>query len=150
MSDVILDSPLGFLQAVGTGDPDALRFEAAMPAFDLAVRSCCSILLFDLAVRLRVIRTRSHMGCSHETNEFFETPSNELRAIVRDDPRRFVGIGFEGFLQDDLHILLGHRLSSVVIEKFVALETLHSTSADKCFCWLESPYDMKRIFNSGH
>jgi hypothetical protein len=47
----------------------------------------------DLAVRLWVVRRGAHVGHAGEPNELLEVLGDELRAVVRDDARSFVGIG---------------------------------------------------------
>jgi hypothetical protein len=64
----------------------------------------------DLAIALRVIRRCFHMRHATEPDELLEILGNELRAVVRDDPRLYIRVSLSCPLDDRLYIRLGHRL----------------------------------------
>jgi len=62
---------------------------------------------FELPVRLRVVPRRSHVGHAREADELLEVSRDELRAVVRDDPRTSLGVLLPRALNDALHVELG-------------------------------------------
>lgn len=56
------------------------------------------------------------MGHSGDPNEFLEIFSNELRPVVRDDPRAGSWIFLLGSLQNDFNIWFGHLLSDLPMD----------------------------------
>ncbi len=59
---VTRDLPPGLVKRLRTGRPDALSFQAAMPAF-------------ELPVALRIVGTRPHVGHAHQADERLEIPA---------------------------------------------------------------------------
>ena len=55
------------------------------------------------------------MRHSRDSNELFEIFGDELRAVVRDDPRSRFRVVLLRSLQDDLDVRFGHRLPDVPI-----------------------------------
>src|SRR3989339_1397063 len=70
----------------------------------------------QLPVRLRVVRARSHMRHAADLDELFAIPSDELRSVVRDNPRRSARELFLRPLQDQLDIHLLHRLPDLPVD----------------------------------
>ena len=98
--------------------PDAVPFERAVPPF-------------DLAVGLRVVRTRSHMGHATEPDELLEVFRNELRTIVADDPGRLAGESFPGSLEDDLDVGLLHAFPQFPMNNEPAAAVEHADEVVK-------------------
>src|SRR5512133_260824 len=64
------------------------------------------------------------MGHAADPDELLEIPGDELRAVVRDDPRPGVGVTLAGALSDRLDVGLGHRRADLPMddEPAVAVE----------------------------
>ena len=101
--DEIRDTRAGLRDGTGTGRTDALAFETAMPAF-------------QLAVGLGVVGAGADMCDPHETDELLEVPGDELGAIVGDDPWLDAGMLFQGFLQDDLDFRFFHGFPKLPVD----------------------------------
>ncbi len=80
-----------------------------------------AVIAFQLAIALRIVRRRLHVGHATDTNEVFKFLGDELRAIVRDDPRRLPRMFFPGTLQDCLHIYLFHLLADFPVHDGAAI-----------------------------
>ena len=102
MGHVLADQATGFFQGQRHTRPNALVFDRAMPAL-------------QLAIALRVVRRGPHMRHPADPNELLEVLGDELRAVVGDDPRVDVGERFPRPLDDDLHVGLGHRLADLPV-----------------------------------
>ena len=96
MLDEGRDSASRFLERGGTRRANALPFERSVPAF-------------ELAIGLRVLGARAHVGDPHDADELLEVPGDELRAVIADDPRPFPRVLFQCPLHDGLHVSFGHR-----------------------------------------
>ncbi len=83
--------------------PNRVVFDRAMEAF-------------DLAVGLGIVRRSSHVGHAGVSDEALEVPGNEGGAIVGDEPGSSLGEALASPLQDDLDILLRHRLAKLPVE----------------------------------
>jgi hypothetical protein len=64
------------------------------------------------------------MGHTADPDELFEVSGDELRPVVRDDPRPRVGIPLARPLHDHLDVRLGHALANLPVddEPAVAIE----------------------------
>ena len=100
---VLLDEPPDklsrFAKRQGRVRSNAIALERLMPAF-------------DLAVALRVVRRRLHVGHPRDANELLKIFGDELRPVVGDDSRRRVGKRFLGALERDLDVRLGQPTAS--------------------------------------
>ena len=56
-----------------------------------------------------------------DADELLEVPGDELRAVVRDDPRVRAGVLFARPLDDRLHLGFGHRLADLPVEEETAV-----------------------------
>lgn len=70
---------------------------------------------FQLAIALRVVRTRLDMGHATVPDECLEIPGQELRPIIADDTWRNTWMFFQGCLADDLDIQLLHRITKFMM-----------------------------------
>lgn len=95
---VTLNHFTGLIQRQRHARPDALDLERLVPSL-------------DLAVGLRIVRTRPHMRHLAERQKGPEVLQNVLRAVVRDDPRPGVGILLTNALEYDLDVPIGHRFA---------------------------------------
>ena len=66
---------------------------------------------FEFAVGLGVVGAGADVGDSGQTDELFEVAGDELRSVVGDDAGLLAGVFFEGHLQDEFDVSLGHRLA---------------------------------------
>ena len=66
---------------------------------------------FEFAVGLGVVRAGADVGDAGEADELFEVAGDELRSVVADDAGFLTGVFFEGHLQDEFDVSLGHRLA---------------------------------------
>ncbi len=94
MLDILGYDAQGFLQRLRRLQSDAFGLGGLVPTL-------------HLAVALRIVGAGSHMGHARQANELFEVLGNELRAIVRDNPRPGLGEPLAGSLQHDLDVLFG-------------------------------------------
>ena len=103
-SDVVVvidefgDEALSLLEVEGGAGADAIGFEGFMPAL-------------DLAVGLGVVGGGFDVGEPGKPDEFLEVFGNELRAVIGDDARFVMGIFFDGALEDDFDVGLGHGVA---------------------------------------
>src|SRR5262249_58237365 len=100
------DAP-GVLHGQGRLRADAIPLEGPVPAL-------------DLAVALRVVRRRAHVRHATDPDELLEVPGDELRPVVRDDPRRDAREPLAGPLPDLLDVHLGHRLPDLPVDEVSA------------------------------
>src|SRR5262249_32002490 len=96
------DAP-GVLHGQGRLRADAIPLDGPVPAL-------------DLAVALRVVRRRAHVRHATDPDELLEVPGDELRPVVRDDPRRDAREALAGPLHDLLDVHLGHRLADLPVD----------------------------------
>jgi hypothetical protein len=92
-ADVAFDETCRVVHREWSAGPDALRFECAVPAL-------------DLAVALRIVRQGSHVGHAADADELLEVTSYDLRAIVTNDPGMDVRVPFPGALNDGFDVSL--------------------------------------------
>jgi hypothetical protein len=87
--------------------PDALAFQRFVPAF-------------DLPVRLRVKRRRSHVRHARDPNELFKILGNKPWAVVGNDPPPRFRLLLFGSLHDDLDVGLRHLLPQIPVDNVAA------------------------------
>lgn len=73
------------------GDDAACVFERGRVVTADCVGFDCLVPPLDFAIRLRIIRRRAQLGHARDAKKLLEVFRNEVRAIVRDDPRACVG-----------------------------------------------------------
>src|SRR5512135_307707 len=94
------DQSSSIVHAQGGLDADALSYQGLEPPL-------------HLAVALRVVWRGFDMSYSADADELLEVPGDELRAVVRDDPRPLAGVLLARPLEDRLHLGFGHRLADL-------------------------------------
>src|SRR5579872_6129237 len=119
MLDVRGHAASGFLETFRAGQPNALGLDALMPAL-------------QLAVGLRVVGARPHVGDAHQADELLEIPGDELRPVIADDPRPGIGIFLQGALHDLLHILLLHGLANLPMHDVAAVAVEQRAQEVEC------------------
>src|SRR5512135_151075 len=108
----------GVFQAQRRLDSDALPFRGLEPPL-------------HLAVTLRVVRRRPHMGHPADPDELLELPGDELRAVIRDDPRPRPGEALAGPLHDRLDVPLGHALADLPVDEEPAVAVEEATEVEE-------------------
>jgi hypothetical protein len=73
----------------------------------------------------------SHEGHPAQPDELLEVPGDELRAVVRDDPRAAVGVTVAGPLDDRLDVGLGHRLPDLPVDDESAVPVEQATDVEE-------------------
>ena len=68
---------------------------------------------FEFAVGLGVVGAGADVGNAGEADELFKVPGDELRSVVGNNTGFFSGMFFEGLLQDEFDVALGHRLAQL-------------------------------------
>ena len=104
----------GLLKRQWAEGTDTLFFQALMPTL-------------NLSIALRIVRGSSHMAHTTDADEFLKILSNELRAIVRDNPGSFIGVFLFGPLEDNFHIGLCHGLSDFPMNDATAVPIKDAT-----------------------
>src|SRR4029453_2284473 len=102
MLDVPRHHPPRVLQTQGRLGADTVALDGAVEAF-------------DLAVALGVVRRRLDVRHATDPDELLEVLGDELRPVVRDDPRRPPREALPGPLDDLLDVRLGHRLPDLPV-----------------------------------
>src|SRR6516225_7300248 len=90
-----LDKSSGILLGKRAAKPEAISFEALVPAF-------------DFPVALWVIGGGFDMGQPGQADKLLKVFSNKLRTVIGDDSRRSIRIFFPSSLQNNLDIKLRH------------------------------------------
>ena len=106
--DVHGDSASGFINGTRAGRPNALAFETAVPAF-------------ELAVGLGVVGTGPNMGHAHDADELLEVPGNELGTVIGDDSWPDTGVLLQGLLHDHLNLLFLHGFPQIPVDSRAAI-----------------------------
>ena len=106
--DVRGDSAPGLINGTRAGRPNTLTFEAAVPAF-------------ELAVGLGIVGTGPNMGHAHDADELLEVPGNELGTIIGDDPWPDTGVLLQGLLHDHLDLLFLHGFPQFPVDNRAAV-----------------------------
>ena len=102
MVGVVGDDAASVVEGERHQDADALALECFVPAF-------------DLAVGLGIVGRGSDVGHAGDADELLEVFGDELRAVVADDARPGVGVGFAGALNDDFDVGFLHFLADIVV-----------------------------------
>ena len=98
MGDVIRHDPSGIVEREGHQDTDAFALDGLVPAFDLAV---------GLGIVGRSLDVR-HAG---DADELLEVLGDELGAVIGDDARPGIRVGFTGALDNGFHVGFLHFLA---------------------------------------
>ena len=106
--DVRGDSASGLINGTRAGRPNALAFQTAVPAF-------------ELAVGLGIVGTGPNMGHAHDADELLEVPGNELGTIIGDDPWPDTGVLLQGLLHDHLDLLFLHGFPQFPVDNRAAV-----------------------------
>ncbi len=102
------ESAPGLINGTRAGRPNTLTFEAAVPAF-------------ELAVGLGIVGTGPNMGHAHDADELLEVPGNELGTIIGDDAWPDTGVFLQGLLHDHLDLLFLHGLPQFPVDNRAAV-----------------------------
>ena len=114
MVDKFANLMLSVIQTERSLWPDALFFQGLMEPF-------------HLPIALRIKGRCAHVSHSADADEFFEIIGDKLRSIVRDDTWLLMGKPFSSALDDDLHILLRHRLADFPVHDIAAVPVKQPT-----------------------
>jgi hypothetical protein len=118
-ADVAIDQASGGVHGEWSAGPNALRFE-------------CAVSALDLAIALWVIRRCSHMRPAGDPDELLEVTSAELRTIVADDPGMHVGVPPAGTLDDRFDVGLSHVGSNLPVHDGTAEAVEQAAEEEKC------------------
>jgi transposase-like protein len=94
---------VGFLQGFRALRPDGRALEGAVPPL-------------NLAVRLRVVGRRTHVGHAAEADEQVEVAGEELGAVVGDGARLRAGVFLQAALEDELNVGLLHLFLDLPVD----------------------------------
>lgn len=111
--DEAVDESSRFVEREGQVVPQAIAFERAVPAL-------------ELAVGLRVVGTRSDVGNAVQADELPKIFGQELRAVVGDHARGLPRELFSRSLQDGFHVLFGRALTQFPVNKEAAAAIQHA------------------------
>ena len=118
MTNIILATLGRFSSIAWTVWADRFAFERTVPTF-------------QLTVALWIVRTGSHMRHAAVANELFEVTSDELWAVVADDPWCYSRMFFQGRLAHDFNVNFRHRFTQLVMHDISAVTIKHGDQIEE-------------------